>query len=520
MYKVIIVEDEPYIAKTIKQMIESLHPEFEVTALFFDGESALQQVNEINPDVIFTDIRMPIMDGLSFIAKLRGMESEYITILLSGYQEFGYAKQALKLGVYDYLLKPLNGDALLTLLQDVHKVLSTRNMNQQLNYVRMLMKQSTEENLPPVSPQLFPHKNYVYMLCCAGSFTTFTSLWHTPSKDYWLRNELDISQFSTWELNVSSWVVKGAQDNERLLVVGFSNISEDEVIAKLSFIHQQLSQQDTFPLTSIIRKAGTNIANIYTLLHITTIRLKKAVRFGNSSLILEDAPKSKLAVETPDHMNTHFNYSDKQLELYIQSEQNAELKIKLAKLFEFCKSNHYEQLKLERLLKQITGLFYKHTLGISENRKLEMDLEINELISNHISYDDLLKSYMLIIDELFQLRKNPTQMNDTNPALIQEVDHYIALNYAQSINLQSISTYFKINPQYLSRLYKSHKGMSPLQYLVELRITKTKELLAVNPPLVLKDIAEVVGFNDPFYLSKVFKTVTGVSPSEYRLSFI
>lgn len=181
--------------------------------------------------------------------------------------------------------------------------------------------------------------------------------------------------------------------------------------------------------------------------------------------------------------------------------------------------NSYKQLKLERLLKQILGILYNSISVMPENRTVEFDMEINELISNSTSYKILYDGFSSIVDDLFRLKSNIHEDDDNQTLLVEKVEKNLKANFSNQINLQSLSAHFNVTPQYLSRVYRRLKGMSPSDYIIELRIEKAKELLMINPPIVLKEIAEAVGFNDPFYLSKVFKSVTGKSPSEFRASY-
>jgi len=118
MIKVVVVDDEPYLLRSIKQSIEETNGSFAVVGEALDGESALEVIRRTRPDVIFTDIRMPVLDGLELIEELRRAKEEVLPVILSGYQDFEYAKRALQIGVEDYLLKPINAKALGKLLDE------------------------------------------------------------------------------------------------------------------------------------------------------------------------------------------------------------------------------------------------------------------------------------------------------------------------------------------------------------------------------------------------------------------
>ena len=106
-YRIMIVEDEPDIAEGLKYLIERMGYSYFVTGIFYNGQDGVNQVVQQKPDIIITDIRMPGMDGLEMIQKIQNVMQNCNFIVLSGYADFAYAREALRLGVQDYLTKPL-----------------------------------------------------------------------------------------------------------------------------------------------------------------------------------------------------------------------------------------------------------------------------------------------------------------------------------------------------------------------------------------------------------------------------
>lgn len=117
MYNVIIVDDEPSVKRSLKAIIEQEIPSFQVSAMAENGQEALELMSDKIPDVVITDIRMPVMDGLRLAEEIRSRGIPTEVIIISGYSDFSYAKQALQHGVSDYLLKPLDVDEVLKVLK-------------------------------------------------------------------------------------------------------------------------------------------------------------------------------------------------------------------------------------------------------------------------------------------------------------------------------------------------------------------------------------------------------------------
>ena len=117
VYRVYVVEDESLIAKNIAKNIEAQNPAFKVTGIFSNGEDALLAIGEEPPEVVFTDISMPVMSGLELAARIHEAYSHVRTVIITGYAEFEYVKEALHQGVEDYLLKPVDREELSGILK-------------------------------------------------------------------------------------------------------------------------------------------------------------------------------------------------------------------------------------------------------------------------------------------------------------------------------------------------------------------------------------------------------------------
>ncbi len=514
MIKVFIVEDEPLILRTIKQMIEQTHNSFKVVGEALDGQKALEGIENLKPDVVFTDIKMPIMDGLTLVSRLHEQKSNIITVVLSGYQEFEYARKALQLGVSDYLLKPLSPTSLKSLLNKIYDDIHTKICEQQLETLKKIIfnSLSTLEMESEKLMQLFDFNEYHYMLLCSGSFCTFSCSWITPAKDFWIKNNLQDHIGRHMNGKNSYWILDGEHGNEKIVILGISDNSNVEARNIIIGIHNELNSFD-FPITSVAGAIGNDISRVGTLIQRSRITLNKSIRFAKSSLVFDEA---KFETQQDEDLNMPDANTEKTLNILIKNFQVERLKQELHKLLDLCEKKSFKQLTLERLIKHLLNLFYISLGSISDSRTVEIDMEINELLSNSTSYRSLYEGITFIIDDLFRTQKLKIESDDSQKALVDKIEQYIKSNFCNQISLQNLSDNFGMVPPYLSRVYKKVKGISPNDYIERLRIEKAKELLMIEPPLVLKDIAETVGFNDRFYLSKVFKSVTGKTPSEFR----
>lgn len=517
MIKVFIVEDEPLLMNNLKKMIENTHTCFKVIGTAYDGEEALLKLDELNPDVIFTDIRMPIMDGLILIEKLKEKEMSILSIIVSGYEEFDYARKAMRLGVFDYLLKPLSYDVMLQLLNKLYNMVITNKRGNQLSLLEKLLYNPVEISLinKNLIASLFNFKSYYYAIICSGSYCIFTSSWSMLSVNFWEKNSLDALVAKHIHGEGSYWIFDGEHGNEKILIIGINEEEPMQISKFIKNVYFDLCCLE-FPITFVIGFLGSSIEKIGKFIQESRISLTKNILFSKSCILFEQYDTAVNIKE--EQYNQEWSSIEKIFTILIQNEQIEKLKQEILRLFNEYEKSCCRQLKLERLLKLILNIFYSNMDFIYESKTFETDIEINELICNSYSFKSLYNGLCLIIDELFLFKKTYNKENEDKLLIIDKVEQYIKSNYMKQINLQSLSHSFGFVAPYLSRLYKQVKEITPTEYIIQLRIKKVKELLTLNPPIVLKDIAEAVGFNNPFYLSRVFKSITGKSPSEYKMA--
>ena len=142
MYKVLIADDEEIIRRGIAYFLKK-DPEIQVVAQAEDGEMALDQAMEYRPDLLFVDINMPFLNGLDFIEKLKAVQPDALIIVITGYDDFKYAQKALRLGVFDYLLKPIMEDTFYGALHKAKEQLGCRQKQAQyLEFARKLVEKN------------------------------------------------------------------------------------------------------------------------------------------------------------------------------------------------------------------------------------------------------------------------------------------------------------------------------------------------------------------------------------------
>ena len=512
MVRVVLVEDEPLLLRNIKQMIEEAHKNFKVVGEALNGIDALELIRKLSPDVVFTDIRMPLMDGLELLEKLQKEDNKPIAVVISGYQEFDYAKRALKLNVVDYLLKPISPEALGSLTCELYIRLESRKKDDVLNILKRRIQanepfEGNEQEKTCVS--CFSGLTCLYI--CTGSFCIYPCSDITPSMDFWNKTNLEEIAEKYLHTEDMAWVLDQDIGNEKALILGMPSdyqIRSGDIFRK---VYTELTGLG-FPITAVICKSASNLSELADSIKQAKQVLNRNIIFGKSNLI---AYNSNISNPWEESCLIDLQY-DKIICHLIKNLRQSQLKQELKRLLLQLEQRDCFQVYLESFLKNFIRLF-PATLGfIPQEKMVEADMEINELISSNVHYETVYQGMSLLIDELLCLNNQKYNDKSSQKQLVKEIEKYIRSNFTRQITIQNLSDKFGLSAAHLIKIYKKYSGNSPMDHIIRLRIEKAQELLQIEPPLLLKDIAEIIGYDDPFYFSRIFKSITGQSPSEYR----
>lgn len=504
MKKILIVDDEPFIAKSIQLMIESIDVDCLVCGVANNGKQALTLCETLHPDILLTDIRMPVMDGLELIQTLLQKTTPPLFIILSGYGEFEYAQKALKMGVFDYLLKPVDPSALSDVLG---RAVGTLSSNYKKDSSRILWDILSSPNVLPHSDFInrhFSDISYSFMIINAGSYFHFSYSPASTYTDFWETYNL-LSVLPDIE-SAGGWIVSGIRPNERIIIFDSKIAGLPEMLFREIF---DLLNGSPIPISSI---CGEHIGEIYTLNESISkyrLLLNRNAMFGYSSFI------SPTPAPTDSKGQFQLSRSEKEeLALLFQNGNKTELSQYITKKICYYEQQKIRQIDLQFFLLEILYLL-DSKLPPTERDQENLLYFVTDIINNTWSYKMLTDDFLRLVCELLDTLKKGED-NTSHTTIVDQIENYIYQHYTENLTLQKLADVFGFVPPYLSRIYKKERGISPSDHILNLKIERIKHLLKNDSHLSLKKIAETTGFNDPFYMSKVFKMATGFTPSEYR----
>ncbi|MGM7719195.1 response regulator transcription factor [Metabacillus sp. Hm71] len=521
--KAIIIDDENHVRDGIKLLGEwerlGIHEIFEAK----DGEEAKIMIKEQRPEIIFTDMNMPKLDGTSLLKWLHESKITSKIIVVSGYDDFHYMRNAITYGSFDYILKPIEPEILNETLERAIKDWKKQ----------ALMRESTLENtkvMNEIKPLYWDHlftgminkptipsearervqKEFGIDITKENFTTVLGSIHPIISKSF--AGDRDLAFFTI--LNICNEIVWSNRSG-----VSFRNVNkEDEIVIVL---WKQTDQQGLLQKiqTCILTCCQMNV--IFAVGH-SSQQLHGSYQSAQQTMLKHDllsAAKKRIVSYEEIRSSSLLHLLDYTQEIMwaLQSGSIEQMDQVLNKIFTTLQTAHIISLEQIQAWENQFDLLRKNWLK---------EYQINEDISFYHSKDyweedgsfsfekfkdEKRKEFHELIHFLFRVKYQKEKNS------IQEIEAYIRNNYERDITLQEIADRFYLSREYISRRFKSEYNETITNYLTTIRIEKAKELLE-NPHLKIYEISFKVGYQNEKYFSKVFKKIVGLTPNEYRVS--
>ncbi len=498
MIRVMIVEDEPPIARLVKGLVEQASPFFEVVSCEDNGQMALERFAQEPVDLVITDIRMPVMDGLQLLEQLHEKYPLCVTVVLSGYQDFSYAQSALRQGAFDYLLKPVSREKLSELLLRVEQVWRDRRRGEKSRQLQeSILGDSTE--LPADGGE------YMVLLLCAGAWPLTPDDMLAPGQAFWLRIPLEDHVKSFVNAAEEFMVISGRLRTEKVLLLEHVPPQRARKIAASLF---ELLTLEPIPITilgwerpvpfaqvgEIMRKLRTQLHSRITLCNSQLQWLSDDSTAKAHSIGLGDYPVSavveSIATQNPDRLVQHVTNA-----VTLAAEQKS------------------SQLSFVHFLDAVISDSRLVSMGFSPG---ELKLELDGAVSNAVSPDGLSLDIASIFSALMNTHTSAAESRKGQEELARHVEEFLTANFQKPISNEMLSQQFGFVPSYISKLFRRYRGVSPSEYITRYRLNRAKDLMRERPELLVRDVAALAGYNDPYYFSRLFKKEVGVWPSQFQ----
>lgn len=517
VFKILVVDDEKGHRCALTKMLYAIYPD----DMFLEaesGEQALEVLQLMECDIVITDIRMGGMNGLELLKNIRNEFGNIAVIILSGYGEFEYAREALTYGASDYLLKPVDTEEVQNCLNKVRKnveerkaVLETHtNMQFQLQeteiiYIEYLMRQFVSDpgfEKKDKIREIFPIEQPGYFFFCDIKTQKKNKKSEIDEKEVRmaLKQALpDVSSYSfeIAQKNVFAVLVLAKKKGERSFFEKVRrDLQKNLPLYNFSFyvgsLHQNMYEETPNAYQEADQMWQYRFYELgdYCDYDLLKERLNgKVLPTGNLTLVLTEKMKQN------DIMGAFQAVKE-----YI--EKNTEMQLPVPS--QLCRSI---MLLIFQLVKELDTM-------LSDDLKKKTDEALQEI---HQS-DNISMLLRKVYSYLLELGKDVHFQKETKGTdVLEHCRVYLEGHYMNEITLEQIAEKYYFNASYFSTLFKNYFGKSFLNYLTELRMRKAKEILIESDNKVkIKDVANRVGYHDANYFIRAFKKFYGYTPEEYR----
>lgn len=534
MYKVLIVDDEKYVISLIEKLIDWEKLGMEVVGSAGDGMRGVELVEELKPDILIADVKMPGFDGISLVKRVREIDRDIKFIIISGHKKFEYAKSVMKYNVEDYILKPIDKEELEGILQKIRKELDEKSeqrknegkINKWMDSNRLLMNEQFMEDLD--NKALFSKKQSIEEI----NQRYFTELGNYV---YWcaiiqlngLNGTMEASFVEDFLSTLKKYIDQKNGENERPVM---SRIGYHQILLLLESAQEKMSSVNTV-LEHILRES-LRMGSKYSGLKVA-LAVGKPVRLDSTAACLEetlDSAKAALNKRFTDGYglillaenknsteNTAIDADQlKGLGKALRSTSESEITQQIEGIYDAVKNEGFKNpdiyiaaaYKINEELYQYLRLF-----SSTERMQPKLEEQLEKRIIEATSIAELKKLLVQHICENMEQLIGDSKSN-LSPA-IRTAKIFIANNYKQDIGLGDVAKVVNLSSVYFSGLFKKEIGENFVDYLNRVRIDAAKILLK-DVRNNIGEIAEQCGFSDTRYFAKIFKRSVGITPSDYR----
>lgn len=511
MHKLVIVDDEHFVRKGMLALIDWKAVDYRVVGEADNGEDALSLILKEEPDVVFTDIRMPVFDGIELIKQVKQQAKHPPKfVLISGYDDFQYAQQAVRLGVVDFILKPINKKEIEATLQKLSREIYEERMAIQTNQAfinHRLFQRVVLEGHPPTREETDvllkePESALRYVLIDVRSRTANTAI------------DEQIQHAITHFIGADDLFIHPIEREGYGLILEQQYLPKNDNELTWFFDHFKAMIESAIQHAVFIYvgERGEGLDGIQASYQ-SARRLKK-----HRYMIEDDAPllmtpsKEQLLMENRELNPSLFN----ELMEYVEENNHEQIKATVHQLKEAILDNYIS-------VKHVQLFLYQMDQAIDQRFKKAMDKKasteqafLDQLPEEHT----LLELAESLTDFLTTRAKQLAALNKAKyNGEIYKVKRYVDRHFDENLTLKRLANQFYMNPVYLGQLFKKTYGVYFKDYLLNVRIEKAKEHLR-QTDLKVYEVAEAVGFGSSDYFVTQFEKIVGSTPSKYRQKIV
>jgi two-component system response regulator YesN len=504
MNQILLVEDEPLFRKGLAKMITGSGTNWNVCGEAENGQEAESLIAELLPDLVITDIRMPLMDGLELLKRVKTRFPDIEFIVITGFQDFQYAQAALRYGAFDLLIKPCSKQDIIDALEKVDVLVLEKQarMNKEENEHQLLL-----ENTLRGLFLRFPYRSEAVVELAQSINGCKLILWqiidYHPAHKQYSKRDVPLLQFAV--LNIISELIDIHGTAGKLLLIEYG---------RFALLLEDTAKEELFcaeACETVHRLLGLTIASHLSGSVSDLTQLADLYEAGMEGTIMAERADKGSSTEANYPINrARQQLISAQTVAFIMAGQMDSLKQYLEQLMKDVRGMPLETGKIEAL--SLAFALHDTARKQFEHEPQILTERINSL--HECESSDEVYGWMQLETNQFLNNLYKWQEKYSENA-VSKAARYMEEHYSETLPLQQVASQVHLNAAYFSHLFKKETGRSFVEYLIELRMEKAKLLLS-NTNMNITEVSGKIGYDLPNYFAKLFKQSTGHSPKDYR----
>ncbi len=527
MYKIMLADDEGIVIDSLKFIIEKNFPDICQVESAKTGRKVIELAETFRPDIAVMDIQMPGINGIDAMKEIREINRSTIFIVMSAYDKFDYAKEAINLGVLEYLNKPVDQARIVDVLSRAMKQIDEEKERRSQD---LLIKEKLETVIPIIENNMIytalfqddydeEIDNFRNLLSIDKDFGFVIVLeWGDNQSENHLTNAVGTGiKMQSYYKEIRE-VVKGFYE----CIIG--SMMANRIIIYVPYGKNSLEYNERI---EIIEKTRTMIRKLRQYVDVkfragigSIVRLSECARsYEEAQRALRKSEGSVAHVaDLPIMVSYEDNYPiDQERRLFEMTEKGNENEALIAanRFFGWMVENYGDHI-YDIKLKVLEFVLWAEHLAITEGGMEYHFLSRQDYLPQILALNTLDEIQQWFVSKISAASRDVVQSKEKqSSSSVERAKAYIEQRYNKDISLDEVSREVDISPYYFSKLFKEETGSNFIEYLTSLRINKAKQLIS-GSDMSMKEICTEVGYSDPNYFSRIFKKNVGVTPTEYK----
>lgn len=527
MYRIMLADDEGIVIDSVKFIIEKEFGNECVVEFAKTGRSVIELAENFRPDIAIMDIQMPGINGIDSMKEIRKTNNNVIFIVMSAYDKFDYAKEAIKLGVMEYITKPMEKSKLLEALK---KAMALVDKEREKRSNDLMIREKLETVIPVLESGLIYEillqehfaediESYKNMLGIQEDYAYMMTLVYGDSQE---GNHMTNPVGSNVKVHQHYQAIRAELKDRFHCIVGA--VMANKIAILVPYNNASMEYAERSRLIESARELLREMRKKYSVSF--RIGISRVKGIANMSDAYSEAINSLLittgTVAHADDLPIGCDYEEsypvdieKQLFEEVQKGNVDEAGVVAKNFFDWMTSAHSDSI-MDIRLKCLEFVLWAEHLAYEKGGMTYQFNSRNDYLTTIMNLEDYETMKNWFVEKISRASRDALSKREESSSNVVDIaKEYIKQNYSKQLSLDEVSYYVNISPYYFSKIFKEGTGENFIEYLTNIRIEKAKELLS-STDYSMKEICVMVGYSDPNYFSRSFKKNVGVTPTEYK----